>query len=362
MSLIHLPYDMLLYLIPPNPYMLHLFKLLRVNRVLRYADIYRYYQEHNDRVNLNTYLAEVMHLTVLMMMLLHTLTCTIIFISTFFEDNMSVHVPTDFTKITTKNKVELYITYFYMIVSSICRVGINSHSPDGPFLITYTIMFLIICPILYTHVYAKDFVVIFKRNFLRKVFYDKLQALQFLFHKQEISGQIEQKTFRYIQLMWYKHSGVLRPHLLGVAPIYLQELVSCASYSYNINNHFMFSKCHVDFRRQLCNFVDFELFFAGDYITFKKSINGRMYIIRKGEIEVLDEDATWTETRVRVLKTFNSFGLRQGIDPNLPQDYSYRALRFSVVLFLRYEKWNHLLQFFPASKEIIYKIANDMDS
>lgn len=147
---------------------------------------------------------------------------------------------------------------------------------------------------------------------------------------------------------------------MAVAPKHLQEYINCASYSYNINNHYLFKKCHIDFKRQLCNFIDYNLYFPGDYITFKHSLNGTMYIIRKGEIEVLDEDEHWNETSVDILYGLQCFGIRQGLYPAVPQTYSYRAIRYSVVLILKLERWSHLLRHFPASKEIIYKCLEEL--
>lgn len=357
----HLPYDIILFAVPNKTLRFTLFKILRMNRLLRYRDIYQSYKNHNDRVSLNIYITEMLYMGTTTFLLFHTLTCSIIFVSTFFELNMTIYIPSNLQELSKMDKVHLYITYFYMVTTSISKVGIDSHAPDGPELILYTIAFIFLCPFIHTEIYAKDFMLIFKKTFLRKIFYDKVNSLQFYFNKQEVSGQIVSKTFRYLNLLWIKYTGTLRPYLLTVAPKYLQEYINCASYSFNINNHVIFSKCHIDFRRQLCNFVDYDLYLPGDYITYKQTLDSTMYIIRKGEIEVLDEDENWNETSVDILSGYNSFGLKQGLYPNVPQTHSYRAIRFSVVLFLKYERWAHLLNYFPASKEIIYKCLNELE-
>lgn len=209
--LIHLPYDILLFAIPNISVRYTLFKLFRINRLLRYHDIYKYYSKYSDEVSLNIYMFELLYVAVNVILLLHSITCSIIFISTFFDFNMNIYVPQNMEEISFTDKVRLYITYLYMVVCYICKVGIDSHAPDGSVLILYTTLFIIFCPIIHTEVYGKDFRVVFKKNLLRKIYYDKISSLKHVMNKQEVSGQIVKKAFRYAKLLWFKQTGVLCP-------------------------------------------------------------------------------------------------------------------------------------------------------
>lgn len=301
----------------------------------------------------------MINIMVYLLLLTHMITCVIIFVSQFFEENLSVHIPTNLSSKNYREKIEIYITSFYLVLCCFMRVGLDSHTPDGALLILLIVIIAMFSPITFIFVLVENFALMFRKNFLRKIYFDKLNRLAFTLKKQDVSGAIVTKAVRYAQLLWLEHEGVLRPYLISIAPRKIKELISCGAYSFHLNNHFVFRNCHIDFKRQLCSAIDFDLYFPGDYITFKNTFNSTMYIIRKGEIEVLDEDSDFTETTVQILTACHTFGVLQGLHHNIPQQYSYRATRFSVIIFLRYDKWRHLLQYFPASREIIYNAIQD---
>lgn len=70
------------------------------------------------------------------------------------------------------------------------------------------------------------------------------------------------------------------------------------------------------------------------------------------QVDALDND---TPEKVKLqLQAGEMFGVMQGIYPNCGHIYTYRANRYTIVLTLKRSNWINLLDFFPASKNIIY--------
>lgn len=89
----------------------------------------------------------------------------------------------------------------------------------------------------------------------------------------------------------------------------------------------------------------------------KGDVDGSMYFIHKGEVDVYETNGSNTFLIMTVHKG-DSFGELQGLH-RVPHDFSYKARTVVDAIILKHEDWQYLLQWFPASNERIQKRARD---
>lgn len=155
--------------------------------------------------------------------------------------------------------------------------------------------------------------------------------------------------------LWQRQRGEWMPHLITNAPNYLREDLMNALYGNHIQTHFLFSKTHADFMRQLQPHLKRCIFFPGNYLAEKGDIDGCMYFIHKGQVIVID-----VQDKTEIIREFlvegKSFGEAQGLFMTAHQ-FSYRAHTTVDAISLRLKDWEYLMYWFPASKESIFKSA-----
>lgn len=148
------------------------------------------------------------------------------------------------------------------------------------------------------------------------------------------------------------------PAIITEAPNYLKQDLMNALYGFHLENHFLFENTHVDFLRQIVVYLKRCVYFPGNYLVEKGDMDGSMYFIHDGDVEVHEKHGN-NEMFVRLLKRGQSFGEEQGLY-NVKYTFSYKARTVVDAVILRYTDWIYLLEWFPASaKEIYHKAAEN---
>lgn len=126
-------------------------------------------------------------------------------------------------------------------------------------------------------------------------------------------------------------------------------------FGHHIRNHPILKKCHIDLIRQISSHMRTRIFFSGDYITYEGDIDECMYFINEGEVLVLSEDTLYSEIIENTLRSGDMWGLEQGIYLRCGHNYTYKANSYCVIVVLNRSWWIHLLEFYPASKHLIFE-------
>lgn len=141
------------------------------------------------------------------------------------------------------------------------------------------------------------------------------------------------------------------PTLIMHAPGYLKQDIMYALYGYHITNHLLFAKTHIDFIRQLLVHMVPIVYLPGQYIIEKGDIDGRMYFVHDGEVKVIDKHGN-NEIEQCVLHKGASFGEYQALK-NIEHTRSVKTSVMCTIISLKTSDWNYLLDWFPASREIL---------
>ncbi|RZF34219.1 hypothetical protein LSTR_LSTR010539 [Laodelphax striatellus] len=104
-----------------------------------------------------------------------------------------------------------------------------------------------------------------------------------------------------------------------------------------------------DFLRQIIGCLKVLWLQPGDKIVKIRSRNGCMYFVVDG-IVVMNNSQGVT---VEILEPWGSFGMAQGINPNLGHAFNYIAHSNCCIACLDYNDWNHLAEFHTESMRLI---------
>ncbi|GJQ73320.1 hypothetical protein Trydic_g13689 [Trypoxylus dichotomus] len=176
---------------------------------------------------------------------------------------------------------------------------------------------------------------------------------------ESVSLPLADRLSDYINLLWNFNGGHQYPTLLNEAPYYLKEAVLNSMFGLNLLNHPALRHCHKDLLRQITFHIRTLFFFPGDCIVYIGDIDNCMYFIQEGEVQALSEDTMSSEVVAKVLYAGEMFGFNQGLYQRCGHEYTYKVTKFTAVIYLKRDSWIYLLDFFPASKYLIYKYAEE---
>lgn len=343
-----LPLELWIYLLSDidKDTKIKLLKIFRSNRLLRIDTMVTYYLIENEDIKHNPLSLELHFSNLMVILTVLGMTCLIINVGRCFEENMNEKIG-NLDEMSSLEKLKFFIRYYYIAFALISRIAQDVYFPiPYELLILFTALMCLV-PIITTWILLKSVHINFKVNDLKLQYRKKTETMFYFLQREDVSETISFKTRRYINMCWLHYQGIIVPKLLLKSPMYYKEKYFGELYSEYINNNEIFSGCSYDFKRQVITSFTVDLYFKGDYITYKKLINHTMYFVHEGELLAYDEIDALTETFVKELKTKSCLGLPCGYKYKIPHQYSYRAKKNCIVLALNYHSWKHLTEFFP---------------
>ncbi|XP_017776010.1 PREDICTED: uncharacterized protein LOC108562248 [Nicrophorus vespilloides] len=213
------------------------------------------------------------------------------------------------------------------------------------------LLVLVICFFLLTYLTVVLSKMLLTNNYNIHIYKIRAQMFKNYCSKQQVSPPIVTKTWEYLMFIYKKQNGELLPKLLQEAPVYIKQDHMLTMYGKHFVNHTIFSDAHVDFLRQLLLHLHSHYYLPGEIIVECGDKNGTIYFIEEGCVAAIDKKEKMT---CLILKQDQSFGEVPGLK-NIGYPKTYRSLTISLILSIKRSEWKYLLDWFPASREIIYR-------
>lgn len=357
------PIDVPIWFLPISSYWRYRMLLyLRLNKQLRLCHLFIYFEKKKKQLSSNHTFLRCATLTCFVVLLMQILNCCYIKVQCFESDVFTFGIDLDCLVLNNPDgdsidKCWNYLKHFVVIAALLLSASQTYHISFS-FYSTFCISLLTLATLIVTtFMFAEIFCILRNSVYWRSVYEERCCHLLNFMKRREVSEQLVKKVWNYVRFFWKRQNGVTFPELLVVAPTPLKSKVFGFCYSYHIKKNVIFEKCHEDFVRQLVLMLKMDSYFPGDYVVFKGDINDCMYFIHKGSVLVLSEDTYRKEDIVGELFDGQSFGILQGLYPSTPHVYYYQVASNSDILSLNREIWMYLLDYFPASKEVIYNAA-----
>lgn len=332
----------------------------RCNKLIRVFFVIQYFYRTNKKININVYRVRALQMLVFIVLTLEIATSVLIFVGCFDEKiNTFPQMQCNFHEMTSLQKYIYFIVQLSNVVSIFTATSFREFYPNSTVMITLLIVYMLMCRMLIMQFMAEicaalEVILSNRLNYEQKIIrFKKLTTMQ------NLSPVLVEKTWTYLRLLWSKQSGLQFPSLLEEAPYYLREAVLNSMFGYHLRSHPVLKNCHVDLIRQMAAMMRTRVFFPGDRVAYKDVADECMYFVHDGEIFGLSEDTVCTEVTAKVFRAGDMFGLKQGMHARVGHEYTYKVNRCSVVVVLARSTWIHLLDFFPASKMLIFDESID---
>lgn len=335
---------------------------LRLNRQLRLYDLFTYLNGKRKELNSNHTALRCIMLICFIGFMTQLLCCFYIKLcclkrdATVFGRKFDCDIINNPQGQSSKKLINYGIS-LYVILSLILRAGQSFQVYKDIYLLLCMSMLALVTTILATYMFAEICSIMRSILFWRMIYESKCCHLWNFMKRRGVSQQMTKKIWNYVVFFWKRQSGVSLPKLLIEAPSPLKLKVMGYCYSHHIMRNVVFKKCHEDFIRQVVLMLRVDTYFSGDYIVFKGDINGCMYFIHSGSVLIMSEDTCKKEDVIGKLIVGQSFGILQGLYPSTAHVYYYLAASNCDILSLNWKAWMYLLDYFPASKEVIYSAA-----
>ncbi|XP_065172599.1 potassium voltage-gated channel subfamily H member 8-like [Atheta coriaria] len=194
----------------------------------------------------------------------------------------------------------------------------------------------------------------FLYNFGRGWFFNQVELLIKQLKKVYLSPTLVHQTLQYFETLWNVLRGEITPELVTMAPLHLQQPILIAFFAKHIEQHFLFADTHIDFLRQLYLHVQRWFLISSQTIVYQGDVDYSMYFITSGMVQGAQLDG---DREIKfLLRKGESFGELNGLFGG-PHRATYTCLTSVELLVLQRDKWEYLLEWFPASKAQILEMA-----
>ncbi|KRT79809.1 cNMP binding protein [Oryctes borbonicus] len=322
-----------------------------LNRAFRYYYIMHYYNICSYKLNISKHLrwTHLIYRTFFVTQLM----VNIWILCACFHHNC-IYVDVDGQKQMTNNTLDSILVAYAYIINICTSTGLNYVQPMT--LTEMCVAAVLVLSVQYViAALASGFatLIIIENSTLTDYKYS-IERLNMYLEGHYLSEAIRSNVWAYLLQLWKIQRGEWMPMLIQEAPSYLRQDIMKSLYMSHLENHFLFSKIHTDFLRQLVVHMERCIYFPGNYIVAQGDMDSTMYFIHKGEVGAYDTNSYNKEIQLHTLRTNMSFGEAQGLHQT-PYLLSYKALTTVEVLALRQSTWEYLLKWFPATSEEISK-------
>lgn len=326
----------------------------RCNRFIRLFFVVDYFRKTNKKININVYRVKALEMVVFIILTLQLATTIVIVLGCTETRNTYPEMICNLDELASMEKFHYFIVQLSNVISVFTATSFRKFYPNSPIMIVLLVIYMLMCRMLIM-LFMAEICATWEVILHNRLTYEHtIKQYKKLITMQGLSPVLIKKTWDYFRLLWGKQAGLQFPTLLEEAPYYLREAVLNSMFGYHLRNHAVLKNCHVDLIRQMAACMRTQIFFPGDYIAFQNDIDECMYFIHEGEIFGLVVDTLKVEVVGEVFSAGDMFGLNQGMYPKTGHDYTYKVNRYSIVVVLKRTSWIHLLDFYPASKVLIF--------
>lgn len=337
-----IPFELICLFFLYTPYFIQIWAVCRCNRLCRIIPLMIYLRKLTQKLNINVLMIKSLFLLTKVILAQMTLG-SVVQMMKMTETN------------TTYSRLVSYSNSLMMVTNACWRFPFNFDAlPNETWTVLITICIMLTCKYMTWHFIAEACGILYVVNNTHHTYAEFLIFMKRYMASENVSIPLNERITSYIELLWTHKRGILFPRLLDEAPYYLKEAVLNSMFGFHLTEHKLLKYCHKDMSRQMASHMKTLVFFPGDVIAYIGDIDNCMYFIHEGEIQVISEDTLHSEVVDTVLYSGDMFGLDQGMYERCGHEFTYKAAKYSLLVYLKQSDWIHLLHFFPASRRVIY--------
>lgn len=184
-------------------------------------------------------------------------------------------------------------------------------------------------------------------------FKEKMLHVKSYMETEMINMELQDRVIAYYEHLWIMTKGI-QPHtLFSVLPLSLWSDVTLSLYEDVISSISLFRDTERSFIKTISRCIKPVLFLKGEFIVRKFDIGREMYFVHRGGVDVVSEDGKTVYDTMNAGQTFGEVALLFSV----PRTASIRAQANSYLFMLEKEDLDTVLEFYPAIKQQIMRIA-----
>lgn len=121
----------------------------------------------------------------------------------------------------------------------------------------------------------------------KRLYENKMQRLFQYLKLRELSQCILESVWEHGELLWHRSQGRYIPPALFLLPYPLKKGIAYKLFGRHLENSYLFKHTHVEFIKNLCARLEIFVFFPGESVVMEGDVDGTMYFIHSGEVDVL---------------------------------------------------------------------------
>ncbi|XP_045515115.1 uncharacterized protein LOC123708449 [Pieris brassicae] len=327
-----------------------LFSSFRLNRLFRIVTVYKCLQKRHESISVNLIFTTTVSVLIWMTLFIHVSTCMWYFIGVMEEE---ISPKSSWFYDVNGHPVcqSKYICSLYFVLTTFTQNGVGDILPKKQSEVIFVSILQLVSTMIYM-IYVGEFSNIIQYYSFRSFgYYCKIIELQEFLKNNRVSQNLVKLVHKYSLHLWSESRGVQLPEFLINAPNCLKLDVMSAAYLYHLDAHPIFRNCEPVFLRQLVGCFKLFTYSKGLYVVKENERTDSLYFVHSGRVLETSEQNSIT----RLYFAGESFGALHGLVHNVPYTHSYITVMNSQVLSLCLNDWEHLLQHFPDSKEVIEK-------
>ncbi|XP_032231588.2 uncharacterized protein LOC5507177 [Nematostella vectensis] len=288
-----LPIEVLAVFMPAKHLQWHALSFLKLNRLLKIGRLISYFNDLENRFGANVGNVRSIKFGFYILISTHICACLWFVESCYGKGCKHGSWATDVIQVSDPVGLSEYIASMYWAAASMSSTGygdIHAHDNASEML---SIIVMLTGMLLYGY-FMCSFSATIAHTFAPKTkFYERILSLREFLAKHNIANSLIQRTEDYLTTLWEIGRGESIPgskRLMDDMPLVLQQDV-CEQESTDILREVpLFIECDENFIKQLSLCTTSYIFKPGDYIVYAGDMGREMYCIRRGQVNILNDE------------------------------------------------------------------------
>ncbi|CAD5224792.1 unnamed protein product [Bursaphelenchus xylophilus] len=192
----------------------------------------------------------------------------------------------------------------------------------------------------------------------RSDFQNRVDGIKKYMEMRNISPELEDRVIKWFDYLWSNKQTVSDQHVLQVLPTKLQAEIAMHVHFETLRKVRIFQDCEAGLLAELVLKLELQVFSPNDFVCRKGDIGREMYIVKKGRLQVVNDDGTQVFHTLQEgavfgeLSILNIAGSKQGNR----RSASIRSVGYTDLFVLKKtDLWEALKEYPDARKILIQK-------
>lgn len=255
--------------------------------------------------------------------------------------------------LTQPNNFHLYTISLYLSSVTFSTVGYGDFSAKLEHETVVLSIVILAGQLFFTYILASLTACVASADAQLARFKEKMLHVNSYMEMELIDAELQKRVIAYYDHLWLMTKGV-QPHtLFSVLPLSLWSDVTLSLYEDVISSISLFHDTERSFIKTISRCIKPVHFLKGEFIVKKFDIGREMYFIHRGAVDVVSEDGKTVYDTMNAGQAFGEVALLFSV----PRTASIRAQVNSYLFMLEKEDLDVVLEFYPAIKHQIMRIA-----